>query len=86
MQTGLSKGGKGGEANGSPTRMEQGEHQQQQRYMPHTIGAYDESLYRTSQQNPLIPPSTPSSGSRQQAQEGVSGGSPGVSVGCGCGG
>ena len=39
MQTGLGKGCKGGEANGSPTRMEQGEQQQQQqqRYMPHTV-------------------------------------------------
>ena len=86
MQTGLGKGCKGGEANGSPTRMEQGEQQQQQRFVPHTIGAWDESLYRTgNQQNPPVPPSTPSSGSRQQAQRGVSAGSPGVG-GCGCGG
>ena len=88
MQTGLGKGCKGGEANGSPTRMEQGEQQQQQqqRYMPHTVGAWDESLYQTgNQQNPPVPPSTPSSGSRQQAQGGVSAGSPGVG-GCGCGG
>ena len=65
--------------------MEQGEKQQQQRFVLHTIGAWDESLYRTgSQQSPPVPPSTRSSCSRQQAQRGVSAGSPGVG-GCGCG-
>ena len=38
MQTGPSKGGKGGDANGSPTRMEQGG--TAQNFMPHTLGAY----------------------------------------------
>ena len=57
-----------------------------QHFMPHTLGAYDESLYRTAgQQNPPVPPSTPSSGSRQQAQGGVSAGSPGKGAG-GCSG
>lgn len=58
--------------------------QQQQRFMPHTLGAYDESLYRTgNQQIPPVPPSTPSGGSRQQAQAGVGAGFLG---GCGCAG
>lgn len=84
MQIGPSKGGKGGDANGSPTHMEQGG--TAQHFMPHTLGAYDESLYRTAgQQNPPVPPSTPSSGSRQQAQGGVSAGSPGKGAG-GCSG
>ena len=61
------KGCKGGEASGSPNRMEQGQ----------------------PQQNAPIPPSTPSSSSRHQAQGNANVGSPGVCGGVGpqvCGG
>ena len=65
MQSGPGKGGKG-EAGGSPTRMEQGF------VMPSTVGAYDESLYRSAQQfTTPVPPSTPSSSSRVQGKGGL---------------
>ena len=65
MQSGPGKGGKG-EAGGSPTRMEQGF------VMPSTVGAYDESLYRSAQQfTTPVPPSTPSSSSRVQGKGGM---------------
>ena len=57
MQVGPGQVGKG--AASSPTRMEQGF------VMPATCGAYDESLYRTQQP---VPPSTPSSSSRNQGK------------------
>ena len=61
MQVGPGKGGKG-EVSGSPNRMEQGF------VMPASVGAYDDSLYRSQQQTMPVPPITPSNSSGNQGK------------------